>query len=135
MPYRKAILEAIEQLHDYHTRSSIEAIRKHVKASMPPDEWNYHVFLKTLQSIVQDGDLEVSNAHCELTSSFKKKRVQEIILSLEQTLRQENPSLVLENPFPSDPGSPKRQSHSQHKIAKQKSLERIKRNPMDLAAS
>jgi hypothetical protein len=125
MPYRKLILEAIEQLHDYHSRSSVEQIRKHVKASVPPEEWNNTLFLTTLKSVIQDGDLELANAHCELTESFKKQRVEDIIASV----RKENPSIVI-NPPPfidKEPGSPKRRpSHSQQKLAKQRSMERSK---------
>lgn len=126
MPYRKAILEAVEQLHDHHTRSSVDAIRKYVQSSVPPEEWNSTIFLTTLKSVIQDGDLELSNAHCELTDSFKKQRVEEIIASIHK----EYPDLVINRPYTTEKeqgSSPKRRpSHSQQKMAKQRSMERSK---------
>jgi linker histone H1 and H5 family len=82
MVYRKAILDAIDQLHDYHSRSSVDAIRRHVESNLPPDLWNNTLFTKNLLGMVEDGELELHESYCELSSEFKKKRIEQILLNL-----------------------------------------------------
>ena len=84
MVYRKAILDAIDQLHDYHSRSSVDAIRKHVKTNLPPDLWNNTLFTKNLMGMVQDGELELHESYCELSDEYKKQRIEQILINLRE---------------------------------------------------
>lgn len=84
MVYRKAILDAIDQLHDYHSRSSVDAIRKHCKETMPPDLWNNTLFTKNLMGMVEDGELELHESYCELSTEYKKQRIEQILLNLRE---------------------------------------------------
>ena len=84
MVYRKAILDAIDSLHDYHSRSSVDAIRKHVKETLPTDLWNNTLFTKNLMGMVEDGELELHESYCELSSEYKKKRIEQILVNLRE---------------------------------------------------
>lgn len=87
VPYRAAILNAIESLHDFHTRSSTEAIRKYVQSSLPENvAWNSTLFYRTLKDTIQHGDLEQSNASCKLSQELKRKRAEEIATLLTRKL-------------------------------------------------
>lgn len=82
MVYRKAILDAIDQLHDYHSRSSVDAIRKHCQESLPPNLWNNTLFTKNLMGMVEDGELELHESYCELSDEYKKQRIEQILRNL-----------------------------------------------------
>jgi len=84
MVYRKAILDAIDQLHDYHSRSSVDSIRKHCKESLPPDLWNNTLFTKNLMGMVEDGELELHESYCELSAEYKKQRIEQILINLRE---------------------------------------------------
>ena len=85
MVYRKAILDAIDELHDYHSRSSVDAIRKHCKEkSLPPDLWNNTLFTKNLMKMVEDGELELHESYCELSEEYKKQRIEQILINLRE---------------------------------------------------
>lgn len=84
MVYRKAILEAIDQLNDYHSRSSVDAIRKHCQDNLPPDLWNNTLFTKNLMGMVQDGELELHESYCELSDEYKKQRIEKILANLNE---------------------------------------------------
>lgn len=87
--YRRAILQALESLHDFHSRSNIDAIRRHTQAiitdyylnenaslssssstnndtgnqhqqqQQQPPAWNDKLFLKTLKDIANVGEVEI----------------------------------------------------------------------------
>lgn len=84
MVYQKAILDAIDQLHDYHSRSSVDAIRKHCKNNLPRDLWNNTLFTKHLTKMVEDGELELHESYCELSEEYKKHRIEQILQNLRQ---------------------------------------------------
>ena len=80
--YRRAIIHAIGELQDYNLRSNIDSIRRHVQATLEVDRkkngpsapWNETIFLKTLKSLIQDGDVEqCTTLNCGLSPEFKKK--------------------------------------------------------------
>lgn len=76
--YRAAILRAINELKDMHLRSKANDIRSHVQSSLQPvHNWNDTIFVKTLKSLVSDGDIEqFSLGNYALSSQFKAKRTQ-----------------------------------------------------------
>lgn len=84
MVYRKAILDAIDQLNDYHSRSSIDAIRKHVQQNLDEELWNNTLFTKNLMGMVQDGELELHESYCELSDEYKKQRIEQILAHLQE---------------------------------------------------
>mmetsp|Transcript_19793 Transcript_19793/g.30561 ORF Transcript_19793/g.30561 Transcript_19793/m.30561 type:complete len:168 (-) Transcript_19793:336-839(-) len=99
--YRSAILKALEKLHDFHTRSSIDAIRKLVQSLLPDDlEWNNTLFLRTLKDTIANGDLEAANTgtpiFCKLSQELKKKRAEDIESMMERQRRHQQESLDLD---------------------------------------
>ena len=77
MVYRKAILKAIESLHDVQLRSNVDSIRRHVKSSLEDEDhpWNEIVFNKTLKAVVHDGEIEqCTYVNCALSPEYKRKR-------------------------------------------------------------
>jgi hypothetical protein len=101
--YKRAIVHAIGELHDSCLRSNIDAIRRHVQATLEADRpkglgpnhrhptstatatplptttttplWNETIFLQTLKKLIQDGDVveQCTSLHCGLTPEFKRK--------------------------------------------------------------
>lgn len=82
--YKRAIIHAIGELQDYNLRSNIDSIRRHVQSTFEADRsppprissipWNETLFLKSLKSLVQDGDVEqCTNLNCALTPEFKQR--------------------------------------------------------------
>jgi hypothetical protein len=78
--YRKAILQALEESRDFQSRSNLDSIRRHTLAILEDQDfekfkWNDVIFLRTMKSIVNDGDIDLcSNILAELSPSFKRKR-------------------------------------------------------------
>ena len=75
--YTRAILNALEESRDFLSRSSLDAIRRHTIAILEDEnvEWNEVIFLRTIKSIAQDGDIDIySNILAELSPSYKRKR-------------------------------------------------------------
>jgi hypothetical protein len=117
-PYRRAILKAIESLHDFQSRSSIDAIRRHVQATLADAavaadaaalvdgtaatqqqlqddrnmyKWNDTLFLKTLKSVAQNGEVDLcSNILAELSPQYKRRRADSLLRWQQQ--QQEFPS-------------------------------------------
>ncbi|KAG7350629.1 hypothetical protein IV203_009989 [Nitzschia inconspicua] len=81
--YKRAIVHAIHELHDSNLRSNIDSIRRHVQSTLETDQgtksryhtpWNETIFLKTLKSLVQDGDVEqCTSLNCGLSPEFKRR--------------------------------------------------------------
>lgn len=83
--YRRAILKAIEDLHDCHLRSHLDAIRRHVYSALEDDHtWNEVVFMKTLKSIVNDGEVEqITAVNCALSPEYKRRRANSLTAYIE----------------------------------------------------
>lgn len=87
--YRRAILHAIEELHDYQSRSNIDAIRRHTQDKLESESdrhnWNEVLFLKTLKAITRDGEIEqCTNVSAALSPEYKKKRAEDLHQRLEE---------------------------------------------------
>ena len=89
--YRRAILHAFEysSLHNFNSRSNIDAIRRHTKEIVADhddlSEWNDILFLQTLKSVVNQGDVELmANIQAELSPTYKRKRANSLQKKLEQ---------------------------------------------------
>ena len=109
--YRKAILKAIEDLHDCHLRSNVDAIRRHVMSAFEPDHsWNEVVFMKTLKTVVQDGEVEQHTfVNCALSPEYKRRRADSLSAYME-TKKAAN-GVVVQVPFV--PGSNQQQQQQQ----------------------
>jgi hypothetical protein len=120
MPYRKAILKAVEELRDSHLRSSIDAIYRHVESNLPDGtECNYPMFLANLKSLVEDGDLEMTPMHCSLSPEYKRRRTTEIqdMITKLQAISSRRGS------FSAGPPSLAKPDHAKHKAARRRQLE------------
>jgi hypothetical protein len=79
--YKRAIVHAIGELHDYNLRSNIDSVRRHVQSTMEKDPrhnatttWNETIFMKSLKSLIQEGYVEqCTSLNCGLTPEFKRK--------------------------------------------------------------
>mmetsp|Transcript_28449 Transcript_28449/g.69019 ORF Transcript_28449/g.69019 Transcript_28449/m.69019 type:complete len:128 (-) Transcript_28449:97-480(-) len=69
-----------------HLRSKANDIRSHVQSSLRPDHnWNDTIFIKTLKSLVSDGDIEeCAVGNYALSSKFKGKRTKSMERFLER---------------------------------------------------
>lgn len=81
MPYRSAILAAIESLKDHETGSPISSIRRHIldDTSDNSDDvsWNELHFQKTLKSLVEKGDLvQVNGVNYKFSNQYLQKRAE-----------------------------------------------------------
>lgn len=78
--YRRAILQALEETRDFQSRSNLDSIRRHTIAILESQKhdsfkWNDVIFLRTIKSVVNHGDIELcSNILAELSPSYKRKR-------------------------------------------------------------
>lgn len=129
VPYRRAILHAIEELHDYQTRSSIDAVRRHTQDILESESnrliWNEILFRKTLKAIIRDGEIEqCTNVSAALSPKYKKKRAEDLHQRLEE--RKESatmllPSLKKSQPIETIKEAPRRRSeHEKWKIIPKK---------------
>ena len=130
VPYRRAILHAIEELHDYQTRSNIDAIRRHTQDKLESESdrqnWNELLFLKTLKAITRDGEIEqCTSVSAALSPEYKKKRAADLQERLEE--RKESamkvlaPLLKKRLPIETIKEAPKRRSeHEKWKIIPKK---------------
>ena len=87
MCYKTFIVKAIEDLKDYQNGSSLSAIKKHAQASIPDDKvWRDAVFLRTIKTMVEKGDLVKAEDHYKLSPKFKKQREEDIrdIIAMEE---------------------------------------------------
>lgn len=85
MPYRAAILTAIEKLRDIETGSPASSIRRHIQdnASIEsdddhsPSKWKENLFQETLKSLVRQGEIrQVSGTNYKFTDSYLSKRAE-----------------------------------------------------------
>lgn len=84
--YKRAIIQAIDELQDFNLRSTLDAVRRHVQASFGPEHlWNDTVFLKTLKTLAYEGDIEqCTSLNCGLSPEFKQRRTSTMKALLEQ---------------------------------------------------
>jgi hypothetical protein len=91
--YNKAIMQALEETRDFQSRSNLDSIRRHTLAILDDQDvekfkWNDIIFLRTLKSIVQDGDIDLcSNILAELSPSYKRKRADSLSQRMATSLR------------------------------------------------
>lgn len=88
--YRRAILQAIENLHDFNSRSNIEDIRKHVSVTLQDGGKTYNetLFRSTLKNMVESGDIELCNKiRAELSEHLKKQRSNRVTGKLNAVVR------------------------------------------------
>jgi len=83
MPYRSAILAAIESLQDHETGSPISCIRRHIlddidgNNSDDPSCWNEVHFQKTLKTLVEKGDLvQINGINYKFSNRYLQRRVE-----------------------------------------------------------
>jgi len=102
--YRKAILKAIEDLHDCHLRSNVDAIRRHVMSSLETDEhnpWSEVLFMKTLKSVVQMGEVEQQTvANCALSPEYKRRRADSLTAVQNKARNEQIPFIPEAEPCP-----------------------------------
>ena len=77
MPYRAAILAAIESLRDLETGSEASSIRKHIQEQDSLFKWNENLFQETLKSLIrQEEILQVNGTNYKFTDAYLKKRAE-----------------------------------------------------------
>jgi hypothetical protein len=83
MPYRSAILLAIESLRDLETGSPVSSIRRHIQtaSSTATDDhssskWNENLFQETLKSLVRQGELLHLGGNYKFTEKHLKERAE-----------------------------------------------------------
>jgi hypothetical protein len=147
--YRRAILQAIESLHDFHSRSSIDAIRRHTQQSILEDHafedhsWNDTLFFKTFKSIVENGEVDLcANVAAELSASCKRKRADSLLRRLQSEEEKLVASPKIPEPLPDNyhrlASSPvkhaphRKPEHDKWKIISKKEYDKSNvENPMD----
>jgi hypothetical protein len=73
-------LQALEAFRDFQSRSNLDAVRRHTRAILEDQEgddfrWNDTIFLKTVKSVVEKGDVHLcANIQAELSPTYKRKR-------------------------------------------------------------
>lgn len=84
--YGKAIIQAIDELHDFNLRSNIESIRRHLQSTLGPEHiWNDALFLKTIKSLSNEGVIEqCASVNYGLSPEFKRRRTQSCVAAIEK---------------------------------------------------
>jgi hypothetical protein len=124
--YKRAILQALEASRDYQSRSNLDSIRRHTRAILEDQgdhfQWNDIIFLRTVKSVVQDGDVELSaNILAELSPSYKRKRADSLSQRMSIVLEPEAPVLPPSSPGESTKERPHRpMEHDKWKIIPKK---------------
>jgi len=123
--YRRAILKALESLHDYQSRSNIDAIRRITQDFLEAQTWNDALFLQTLKSIVRKGEIDLfTKSTAEFSHEFKRKRTESLLLKLDEKLQASSPAMATsqEEAPPPSPKSPphRRPEHEKWKILPKK---------------
>ena len=85
MPYRSAILAAIDDIKDHQTGSPISSIKHHIQnhnshidASDDDKTWNETLFQHTLKSLVEHGDLVHYGSNYKFSDAYLKKRAEQL---------------------------------------------------------
>ncbi len=84
--YRKAIIQAIDELHDFNLRSNIESIRRHIQSTLGPEHiWNDTLFLKAMKTLSHEGIIEqCASVNYGLSPEFKRRRTQSCHAAIEK---------------------------------------------------
>lgn len=93
-------MHALEESRDFQSRSNLDSIRRHTMALVDEQHivWNDVIFLRTMKSIVQDGDVDLcSNILAELSPSYKRKRANS--LSQRMSVEAETPESIYNQPI------------------------------------
>ncbi len=98
MPYRSAILAAIEDLKDHQTGSPISSIKRYIQTHKnhidPVDDgddptWNETLFQTTVKSLIEQGEIvHVSGSNYKLSDQCLKKRTELLRARAEAKLEQ-----------------------------------------------
>jgi len=90
--YRRAILQAIESLKDFQSRSSIDAVRRHTQDILEDHTWNDALFLVTFKSIVKSGDIDLyPHVSAELSPGYKRNRTDSLLRRLDESMKDAPP--------------------------------------------
>jgi len=100
MPYKAAILSAIDELKDHQTGSTQTSIRRHIKehdttfasaiAKSSDHEWNETLFLSTLKSLVHTGTLvHINGTNYKYSDEYLNKRT-ECIKSRSESIEEQH---------------------------------------------
>ena len=75
--YRRAIIQAIDELHDFNIRSNLDSIRRHVQSSLGPNAlWNDALFLLTIKALSNEGCIEpLTSVNYGLSPEFKRRMI------------------------------------------------------------
>ncbi|KAL7519888.1 hypothetical protein ACHAWX_004642 [Stephanocyclus meneghinianus] len=85
MPYRAAILSAIENLRDVETGSPANSIRRYIQDTASEEDsgdhthskWNENLFQETLKSLVRQGEiLHVNGTNYKFTNGYLARRAE-----------------------------------------------------------
>ena len=112
MPYKAAIVSAIDELKDHQTGSTQTSIRRHIKehdktfasaiAKSSDHEWNETLFLSTLKSLVHTGTLvHINGTNYKYSDEYLNKRTERIKSrseSIEEQHQQHHEQHVREEP-------------------------------------
>jgi hypothetical protein len=84
--YRRAIIQAIEELHDFNLRSNIDSIRRYVQSTLGPEQiWNDALFMLTIKSLSNEGSIEpLTSVNYGLSPELKRHRAQSARDALEK---------------------------------------------------
>ena len=111
--YRRSILRALEQLHDTHTRSNIDLVRRYAQELLHDHPWNDILFVQTFKSIQRHGDLlERTGSSAELSPTYKRQRADS--LRQQPSKLPEPPPIVLHHAHKEPPA--RRSEHEKWKI-------------------
>lgn len=122
MTYKKAILQAIEGLNDYQSRSNIDLIRRSTKYILEEhaycSNWNEKLFVKTLKDIIRDGEIQqCAHIFAELSPEFKRMRADSLVRKLDEHLQADLVQSANQHPlYEKNPPHHGRPEHDKWKI-------------------
>mmetsp|Transcript_7487 Transcript_7487/g.10896 ORF Transcript_7487/g.10896 Transcript_7487/m.10896 type:complete len:186 (+) Transcript_7487:101-658(+) len=102
MPYRSAILNAIESLQDHETGSPISCIRRHILDDTDGNNsddpsWNEVHFQKTLKTLVEKGDLiQINGINYKFSNRYLQRRV-EALRARAESIEEQNHKAAVEH--------------------------------------
>lgn len=101
-------MQALEAFRDFQSRSNLDAVRRHTQAILEDQgdndfKWNDTIFLKTIKSIAENGDIDLcANIQVELSPTYKRTRADSLSQRMAVAIEASAP------PFP----VPQQQAHS-----------------------
>ena len=75
--YRRAVVQAIDELRDLNLPSNIDSIRRHVQSALGPEAiWNDAMFLLTMKSLSSERCIEpLESVNYGLSPEFKRRMI------------------------------------------------------------